>query len=654
MSDEPQSGGHDVPTMACRECAVDVPAGTLCGLCGAVLAAERGDGRGLLRTGAYAPAPAEHVLRLSVVSSLFPNLPDRSRTPLRVGLAVLATALVVFAALRWQAPLVAVGTLGLPLLYLLYLREADAYRDLPRRTMLMTAGLGVALGVAWAWQTGQIMARSYETALGGGMTTHRVIQEGILIPLGAAASMLLPAVVVRLAYPRTRESLDGFVIGSLGAISFTAAATLTRLAPQFSSGMIAHHRPAAGLLVEAGIRGVAVPLTSASIGGLVGAALWYTRQASSSRTRRMPAHAGVVLGLCAALLVYASFGLVDVLQLPQGLHLALFLAITVAAVLALRVALQAALLHEEHDQSNPDEPVLCPHCDHVVPDMAFCPDCGAASRASSRSSREARRDARPRPADSGDGEPASGTAPSRPHVAAKFPANALPAGSYIATPLRHMSTRHLLLSLGAGLAMAIAALAIVFALVATHAAPYICPPDCGRPPMGEPVQTNPRFTSSTPGFSFSYPGEGTAYEATMKPDGVVLRFVAGDGGTLYLSGRPAENRTAQDIAGDLIRTAYPDASTAYEIPNAMVGYQPGYGEAVDAYPQGANSSYARLRAIVLVAVKNDVALIAAALALYHEFSPDFGSGHPSGANLQLALDMAKYVNSFSWRGDPPR
>ena len=37
-----------------------------------------------------------------------------------------------------------------------------------------------------------------------------------------------------------------------------------------------------------------------------------------------------------------------------------------------------------------------------------------------------------------------------------------------------------------------------------------------------------------------------------------------------------------------------------------------------------------------------------------EFSPDFGSGHPSGANLFLALDMGKYVNSFMWRGDPIR
>jgi len=32
----------------------------------------------------------------------------------------------------------------------------------------------------------------------------------------------------------------------------------------------------------------------------------------------------------------------------------------------------------------------------------------------------------------------------------------------------------------------------------------------------------------------------------------------------------------------------------------------------------------------------------------------FGPGPPSPANLQIAQDMGQYVNSFSWRGDPPR
>jgi hypothetical protein len=58
--------------------------------------------------------------------------------------------------------------------------------------------------------------------------------------------------------------------------------------------------------------------------------------------------------------------------------------------------------------------------------------------------------------------------------------------------------------------------------------------------------------------------------------------------------------------------------------------------------------------LVVVAVNNDLALVAGAVGPYRKFGPDVGPGMPSGANLEIAEDMGKYVNSFSWRGDPPR
>lgn len=183
---------------------------------------------------------------------------------------------------------------------------------------------------------------------------------------------------------------------------------------------------------------------------------------------------------------------------------------------------------------------------------------------------------------------------------------------------------------------------------------YACPPDCGRPPLGQPVTTNPRFTPSDGAFTVAYPGPGTAYDATLENNGVYLELHAGDGGSLQLFGEPAANRTPRQIAEDLIREAVPEAETDYEIPNAMVGYQLGYGVVADVFKAGSAGDTARLRVLVMVAVKNDYALIAAAAGPYREFTPDFGSGHPSGANFFLALDIGKYVNSFSWRGDPPR
>lgn len=236
----------------------------------------------------------------------------------------------------------------------------------------------------------------------------------------------------------------------------------------------------------------------------------------------------------------------------------------------------------------------------------------------------------------------------------EFPGYAVPAGTYTAPPVRRTSSARVLMVWGGVIVVVAAVLVGVSMIVHKPPARYICPPDCGSPPTGEPVAVNPSFTAPDGTFSVSYPAPGTAYVITTSPNGVTAEFVGGDGGTLRLFSEPANGRTPNEIATTLVSKTFPDARTAYEIPNAMVGYEPGYGLVADCWPQGANSSYARMRVIAMVAVKNDLALIAGAAGPYHEFGPDSGAGKPSGANLQLAIDMGKYVNSFRWAGDPPR
>jgi hypothetical protein len=153
-------------------------------------------------------------------------------------------------------------------------------------------------------------------------------------------------------------------------------------------------------------------------------------------------------------------------------------------------------------------------------------------------------------------------------------------------------------------------------------------------------------------FSVQYPSPGGFYKATLYSDWVSLDYVGGDTGTLDLWGEAAEKRTPKQVIEKMIADYYPDATLAYEIPNAMVGYEPGYGAVYDEYPQDSSGQFTRLRLVALCALKNDYALVASAIGPYHEFTPDFGSGHPSAANLALALDMGKYVNSFRWRSGP--
>ena len=164
----------------------------------------------------------------------------------------------------------------------------------------------------------------------------------------------------------------------------------------------------------------------------------------------------------------------------------------------------------------------------------------------------------------------------------------------------------------------------------------------------------PRFAAPDGSFTVSYPAPGSAYTISTHDAGVTATYTGGDGGVMQLFAELAGGRAPRDIVRSVVARSYPDAKVAYEIPNAMVGYQPGYGEVADVWPQSSTASYRRVRVLVMTAVKNDVALVAFATGPYHAFGPDFGPGLPSGANLEIAQDMGKYVNSFQWDGDPAR
>ena len=383
------------PTMECSKCELDVPAGDFCGWCGGDLDDEKSKGPKWLRMRSFSATAGEHLLRPNIASSLFPQLPSGSRLPFTVGLGLVLVALLAATFFRLPAALITVSALGLPLLFLIYLQESDSHRDIPSASLVTTAALGIALGVGWVLLTGAMVARSYGVPLGAGISGFRMLRDGLGVPVGGMLIMLIPVALARLWRRDDQEALDGFGLGALGALMFTGAATLTRLAPQFTTGMVAKARPMEGLMVEAGIRGIAVPITAASVGGLIGTALWFSRPSDRKQKGRNYVRLAIAVMGVGVIAIYAGLGLVDVARVPQLWQVAVHLSIAAIALLALRVGLHLALLHEAHDEIREDEPMLCAECGHVVPDMAFCVACGAAMRASSRSSRQARRDNRP-------------------------------------------------------------------------------------------------------------------------------------------------------------------------------------------------------------------------------------------------------------------
>ena len=630
----------------CHACGLSVPAGVFCGNCGAYLNPQPGDGPKWLRPKAFCAAPDQHILRPSVASSLFPHLSQFPGPALNLGLVLVLLAMALAVALRLPGALITIATLGLPLLLLIYRQQSGIYRDIPRGVLMITALLGIAIGVGWVMLAGNLIFRETGDAFDAGIAGDRVLREGLGVAQSGVVLMMVPALVMRLLRPSARGSLNGYIIGGVGALSFTAAATFTRLAPQFAAGPVAKGESIPNLFIEAGIRGVTIPLTAACAGGLIGLALWFTRPSQHSRLSRRVWIAVLTTFSVVTLAVYGIVGLVDSAGIPHYLMLLAHIAMAVVALVTLRIGLQLALLYEYHDPPT-GEPLLCLHCRNVVPEMPFCPACGAANCASSQASRAERRDARPAIPTTQEALPVG----DRPTL---WPGYALPAEAYSCAPLSRFSSLRLLGIWSAAIVAVSAPLIGVSALISNPTARYNCPPDCGRPPFGTPVATNPRFTAASGEFSVSYPAPGAAYETKFDDNGVTARFTGGVGGTLRMSGKPAAGKTAKEIVASFLDLNFPNARTAYEVPNAMVGYEPGYGEVADLWPQDGDASYRHLRVIVLAAVKNDVGLIIAAVGPYRKFGPDSGPGKPSGANLQIAEDMGKYINSFRWRGDPPR
>ena len=379
--------GDDVPTRVCAACESVVPAARFCGECGAE--SERPVNRWsvLLRPRVYATAHRETLWLPRLSSTLFPRFPGEARRPLRFGVILVTIAIVVLSLLRMNGPLAVVATLGWPLMGTIYIWQSDGFRDIGLRIYAIAMVLGIAFGVGWWLTAGKMLATSYGVSTATGLQVIAVINTIVLLNLGGAALMLLPAFVARLVRVPVRESLDGFIVGAVGALWYSIAATTTIQAPQFAEGLLEGHS-AGRMFQDWATNGIVVPVVATAAGGLIGLSLWFQPDRRPGRGARQ-ARGSLTVATVLAFGLYVAVWLVDAQAPPLLVDIAVKLALTVAALMTIRAAIQIALLHEVPDPAS-GQPLLCVHCDKVVPDLPFCSSCGAAARASSRTSRRLR------------------------------------------------------------------------------------------------------------------------------------------------------------------------------------------------------------------------------------------------------------------------
>lgn len=379
----------------CPTCHATVPQVGFCGACGAALGSPVSGWRRLLRPKTFAGAPSENIVIPWMSSTLFPRLPTPATRAYRIALVGLLFCMAVMSALQWNVPAATISVLGVPALFLLYIWEDDAFQD-DRRRMIVGLVLGTIIGLAWWWSSGKFISEKYEVSNAAAQALQDShAYQGLAITLIGAVLMVLPLLLIRMIPVAESDALDGYSLGAATALAHMTASYVVWWMPQIVAGLVnTRTTTAARMLQETILYGVIDPFTTITLGGLVGLSLWFRPDPAGPQPGR--ARAGVITCAVIAAVLYAGVWWIDAQEWPQGLELVLNLALTALSVLTLRIGLQIALLNDTPDTSSGD-PILCVYCEKVVPDMAFCPVCGAAAHASSRTSRRLRRDHPPVP-----------------------------------------------------------------------------------------------------------------------------------------------------------------------------------------------------------------------------------------------------------------
>ncbi len=647
MTDPSDTPPPDAPVVECSACGNVVPDAAFCGACGAHLAHsdpahQAHDAR---RQNAYLAFPDEGVFHLSVVSSLFPQLGARSRKPFRVAFAVITVALVALALAGLESAVIALCSVALPFLFLLYVIEVDPYETGFVWPTLAIIAIGGGLGVGWALIGGPVVSRALEPSLGFNLIATSDVAAAVLVPLAAQLLMVVPVILLRFAGPLGDESLDGFTAGVTGALAFTAAATLTELSPRLANGNLAH-QTFISILTEAVVRGITVPLIAAATTGLIGAALRVKRgdrPLMSARWLSSP-----VLVLIVSLALQIGLGFADLARLEDAVLLLTHLTAAVLALVVLRVGLHHVLMLESQDvRIGP--PRACPHCYHNVPAMPFCPNCGVAERATARAHRAAALSHRELP----------GPAPSavRPQQSAVRSQSAVfpPATPEALLSTSRLGHRRLISWLVAGVVL-VSGILVGLAFVLSSPPPPPCTTlSCFTVPSA-PIEQGVPYVSTKYGWKTRlFPPAGLDATAKRSDSQVEVEFSDPGGagnladGTLWIAGAPARGSSDAALVGSVASSYVPEATLDYQIPGASIGYQPGVGEAFEATPNSAFGDSQTYEVEVICSTRNNFAICALASGVRTDLNQ--ADQHPTLAKQVIATYADPDLNGVLWPGE---
>lgn len=358
--------------MRCDHCAHDVPDGVFCTRCGAHQGTTQDFGSAKTREQRYTAHPSEHVAQPSVITTLFPHLGHSKVHEFRWALIAGLAGVIIL----WLAGLITAAILVsaflIPVLYLVYLYEAQVYRDAPALVLGFTLGGGIVAGIVVTVILHLVYnPLSYNPNPLGPVTLNigAVLLLGVLVPIVQEAVKPLPAIFLpnRADFP---ETVDGLVFGVAAGLGFSLSETVIN----FSSTIAAlppHVAPGNWIYSLVTIA-VLQPLLQGTATGMIAGAIW---------RRRLGMLGGREVGAAVmAVLAHVGFSSGGQILAQMSVHpllIVIWQAGVVGSLLVyMRYLLHHALLEEAAHMGFSE--TICPSCHTHIVASGFCPHCGMA------------------------------------------------------------------------------------------------------------------------------------------------------------------------------------------------------------------------------------------------------------------------------------
>ena len=356
--------------MTCDHCGKQVPDAVFCTNCGAHQGLASDGIASQERIEHFAANPGEHVSQPSVFSTLLPHLGHRKIHEFRWAFIIGLAAIVVLVATGLIVAALLASIFLVPTLYIVYLYEAQVYRDEPAVVLGATLIGGIVLGLVVTIVADRVIGVSLHATAGP------IIGYTVVLPIIQLIVMPLPALLLR-TRPQFNETIDGLVFGVTAGLGFGIAEGIVNY-----SNVIANQgvqTASASWIYPMVSLAVLVPLVHGSSSGAVAATLWRPSRGGSARWVSL---FGIPVSLVAVIAFYAGAQILATHGIAPLIVLLYQVAVVLVLIVYIRHLVHHALLEEGLDLGY--RAVVCAHCHHHVLAAGFCPSCGSAINASPR------------------------------------------------------------------------------------------------------------------------------------------------------------------------------------------------------------------------------------------------------------------------------